>query len=66
VRGSYPDEIVMVRVDTEKLRFNVFHKPDGGPKWLAGAEWMAIPSNILTGGDGEGGAELPAAAAGGE
>jgi hypothetical protein len=66
VRGSYPDEIVMVRVDTEKLRFNVFHKPDGGPKWLAGAEWMAIPFNILTGGDGEGGAELPAAAAGGE
>ena len=48
IKMNYPEEIVMVRVDTEKLRFNVFHKADGGPKWLTGSDWADIPHNILT------------------
>jgi len=48
VKANYPGEIVMARVDTEKLVFNVFHKADGGPKWLIGPEWHDIPHNILS------------------
>jgi len=48
IRANYPGEIVMARVDTEKLRFNVFHKVDGGPRWNMGPEWEDIPHNILS------------------
>ena len=48
VRPNYPGEIVMARVDTEKLRFNVYHKADGGPRWLDGSEWVDIPHDILS------------------
>jgi len=44
----YDDEIVMVRVDTEKLRFIAFHKEDQGPKWIPCEEYEPIPHDILS------------------
>ena len=64
VKGNYPGEIVMIRVDAQKLRFCVFHKEDGGPKWIPGMEFMNIPYDILSG-DGGGAAPLGGGAAGG-
>jgi len=65
VKSNYPGEIVMVRVDTRRLRFSVFHKEDGGPKWLPGTETMAIPYNILSGDGGEAGPAIGGAGAAG-
>ena len=48
IQACYENEIVMVRVDTEKLRFVAFHKEDKGPKWLECPEWEGIPYDILT------------------
>jgi hypothetical protein len=48
VKTNYPGEIVMVRVDAQRLRFCVFHKEDGGPKWIPGMEYMNIPYGILS------------------
>jgi hypothetical protein len=51
----YDDEIVMVRVDTEKLRFIAFHKEDQGPKWIPCEEYEPIPHDILSRDVGGGG-----------
>ena len=34
LKSAYNDEIVMIRVDVEKLCLLAFHKKDKGPKWL--------------------------------
>jgi hypothetical protein len=47
LKPSYPDQIVVVRVDTQKLRFNAFHKVDGAPEWIRCAESRGIPFNIM-------------------
>ena len=48
MKERYVNEIVMVRVDTERLRFIAFHKEDQGPKWLECLEVEPIPYDILT------------------
>jgi len=55
MKAAYRDEIVMVRVDTEKLRFKAFHKEDGGPQWIPCPEEEPIPFDILTRGSGPAG-----------
>jgi len=47
IKDRYKDEIVMVRVNVEKLRFMAFHKVDKGPKWLECMETEEIPHDIL-------------------
>jgi hypothetical protein len=48
IKDRYKNEIVMVRVDVEKLRFVAFHKEDRGPKWLPCLEMEPIPHDILS------------------
>ena len=48
MRDLYEGEIIMVRVDTEKLRFVAFHKFDQGPKWNPCFEYEDIPHDILS------------------
>ena len=48
MRDLYEGELIMVRVDTEKLRFIAFHKFDQGPKWNPCFEYEDIPHDILS------------------
>ena len=50
MKAAYSEEIVMIRVDTEKLCLNAFHKRDKGPKWIPCPDSRPIPHNILRGG----------------
>ena len=62
IKTSYPDQIVVVRIDTQKLRLNAFHKVDGAPEWIRCAESQGIPYDIMR----EGGGVATAAAAAAE
>lgn len=50
MKETYPDEIVIVRIDINRLRFTASHKRDGGPKWVPCPEWEDIPVGVLRGG----------------
>ena len=61
MKKLYEDEIVMVHVDTKKLRFIAFHKEDQGPKWLPCDDYEQIPHDILSRDAGGGGKAAAAA-----
>jgi len=67
IKNRYANEIVMVRVEVERLRFIAFHKVDKGPKWLPCLETEPIPYDILSRelGSFSGVAAAPAVNAGG-
>lgn len=63
---NYPGEMVMVRVDTDRLRFNAFHKYDGAKDWISCSETREILPGALSaepvGGANAGGEAAGAAA----
>ena len=44
---SYPDEMVMVRAESDGQKFVAFHKRDGEPKWTRHPETFAIPISAV-------------------
>jgi len=51
---QYPEELVMVRAESEGLKFVAFHKKDGEMKWTKHSETFRIPyaAALPDGGDG--------------